>query len=150
MLMKKSLWVVALYLLLTGYAHAQISETKAIEYVRQLSPSVLDTTLPKGHFSDWLTRILGEDTTVEWELNDCGEQTGDPAIDKQRDLPVCVGIYAHLTDRRRLWITILVGTNNKGLIDSPAIYSVDLESDGQIRTIKRLSDLENALRQSSK
>ncbi|MCX6121702.1 MAG: hypothetical protein NTX44_08795 [Ignavibacteriales bacterium] len=142
---KNSIWVAAFCLFLTGYAQAQISEAHAIEYVKRISPSELDSTLPEGKLSDWLTKIFGKDATVEWELNDCGEQTGNPYVDKQRDLPICVEIYAKLAERRKLWITILVGTDQQGIIDSPAIYSLYLESDGQIRSFTRLSQVANAL-----
>jgi len=137
--------VFVLTLLPSTSAYGQIAEQEAIRHAKLMSPSVFDSTLPAGHFADWLAGVVGKNAVVEWELNDCGEQTGDPAVDKQRDLPFCVGVSVPLADQRRLGITILVGTMKKGFVNNPAIYDMVLESNGKFRTIKRLGDLGKAI-----
>ena len=129
---------------------AQISEDEAVKFVKNLSPSVLDSTLPGGHFSEWLTSIIGDSATVQWELNDCGEQSGDPAIDTLRDIPACVGVYVTFPDRRTLGLTIIVGTSRKGLTGHPAVYDLYLESKGTSVGVKRLRDLPDALKRSAR
>lgn len=128
---------------------AQISEDEAVKFVKNLSPSILDSTLPEGHFSVWLASVIGDSAMVQWELNDCGEQTGDPGIDKDRDVPSCVGIYVTFPDRRSLGLTIIVGTSRKGLTGHPAIYDLYLESKGTSVGVKRLRDLPVALKKSA-
>ncbi|MEX2090327.1 MAG: WD40 repeat domain-containing protein, partial [Bacteroidota bacterium] len=65
---------------------AQVTEDEAVAFAKRLSPSIIDSALPGGQFSDWLASIIGDSATVQWELNDCGEQTGDPTIDNDRDI----------------------------------------------------------------
>jgi hypothetical protein len=132
-------------LLLTASIQAQPSEQKTIEFAKRVSASVLDSTLAQAPFSEWLARLVGDSAVVQWELNDCGEQTGDSAIDNRRDIPLCVGVYVTLPDHRKLGIMMNVGTHNKGLAGDPAIFDMYLESEGKFRTIKRLSDFQSAL-----
>src|SRR5574337_1563894 len=80
---------------------AQISEDAAIKYVQKVSVAKLDSTLTGTPFADWLRGIIGKKATIEWELNDCGEQSGDPNVDKDRDIPACVGVNANLADGDR-------------------------------------------------
>ena len=68
----------SLSFLLAASTRAQITEQKAIGHVKQLSPSILDSTLPDGHFAGWLACVVGKDAVVEWELNDCGEKDVTP------------------------------------------------------------------------
>ncbi len=124
---------------------AQVSEDSAIDYVRKLSPSVLDSTLPKGQFSTWLKDILGNDDSVAWEMNDCGEQTGVPAVDSARNIPVCVQVIVHMADGRSCGIMISIGTVHRGLIGSPGVFDIYLEDHGKFRTIHRLSELRHIL-----
>ena len=127
---------------------AQPSEQKAIEFAKRLSVSLLDSTLPQARFSEWLAGLVGDSAVVQWELNDCGEQTGDSAIDNHRDIPICVGVDVTLPDHRKLGIMISVGTHDKGLVGEPAVFDMYLESEGKFRTMRRLGDLERTLRKS--
>ncbi|MBI3110785.1 MAG: hypothetical protein HYZ01_04340 [Ignavibacteriales bacterium] len=148
MLKNPFLFFLTLCLLPALPVQAQISEDEAIQYVKRLSPSALDSTLPEGHFSEWLVSIIGDSATVQWELNDCGEQTGDPAIDTLRDIPACVGVYVTFPDNRKVGIMIAVGTSNKGLAGPPVVYDLYLESKGTFLGVKRLRDLPAALKRS--
>ena len=56
---------------------------------------------------------------MQWEVNDCGEQTGDPALDRGRDIPAdgkrsMWGSYGTLsacihssTEPRQAWVAFL-------------------------------------------
>jgi hypothetical protein len=57
--------------------------------------------LPAQPLSVWLDSILPRRTTLIYELNDCGEQTGNPEIDHTRDMPICLGVEAVLLSRAR-------------------------------------------------
>lgn len=149
MLKKVLIFLSYLFLFPVASAQAQISETEAVAFVKHLSPSAIDSELPAGHFSDWLASIIGDSATVQWELNDCGEQSGDPAVDSLRDIPACVGVYVTFPDGRKLGIMIAVGTSNKGLAGPPVVYDLYLESNGKAQTVGRLRDLPNALSRSA-
>ena len=150
MLNKGFLFSVVFCLLPASSTQAQITEAEAVAFAKRLSPSAIDSALPAGHFADWLASIVGDSATVEWELNDCGEQTGDPAIDSLRDIPACVGVYVLFPDNRKLGIMIAVGTSNKGLAGPPVVYDLYLESDGKAQTVRRLRDLPNVLSRSAR
>ena len=54
-------------------------------------------------------------TPITWEVNDCGEQTGNPEADKGRDFPICVEAQATLQKKRTLSISVSVGTLQTGV-----------------------------------
>jgi hypothetical protein len=144
----RSPYFLAFCLLLAASSQAQPRNQKATEFVKRLSTSILDSTLPRARFSEWLAKVIGDNAVVQWEVNDCGEQTGDPAVDSLRDIPICVGVYVTLADHRKLGIMIAVGTHNKGLVGDPEVFDMYLESEGKFRSIRRLSDLQSTLKQS--
>ncbi len=150
MTLTKSITFLALCLVWIVGTQAQTSEQVAIEFAKGLSISRLDSTLPQARFSDWLAMIVGDSAGVQWELNDCGEQTGDSASDNHRDIPICVGVNVTLPDHRTLGIMIAVGTHNKGLAGDPAVFDMYIGSNGKFRTIRRLSDLQTTLKKSSR
>jgi hypothetical protein len=137
---------VGVFLVLTGAARSQITADKAIGVIDDLTASKLDPALPKTPFLLWLRELLGDTEKVQWELNDCGTLTGVPAIDDERDLPSCMEGTILLTGQRVLGIAILVGTERTGLAGAPRIANIYIESDGQVVYFKKLSELENALR----
>lgn len=49
---------------------------KLISRVKNISVATLDQALPEAGFEQWLQTEAGADTRLEWEVNDCGEQTG--------------------------------------------------------------------------
>jgi hypothetical protein len=91
---------------------------------------------------------IGDSAVVQWKLNDCGEQTGDPPVDTLRDIPTCIGVSVTLPDHRKLGITIAVGTDRKGLVGASEIVEMHLESRGHYLRLKRLSDLRSVVKQS--
>jgi len=49
----------------------------------------------------WIAGALPRGARVAWEINDCDEQNGDPALDAGRDFPTCVGITIDVPSRAR-------------------------------------------------
>jgi hypothetical protein len=86
----------------------------AIRAARQVMVQAIDPALPRLSFDEWLRQIIGSDAPVTWESNDCGEQTGNPAVDRGRDFPVCVEARVDLAAGRTLRISFMVGTLEKG------------------------------------
>jgi len=149
-IVNKSLCGLALFLLLSGPAIAQISADDAIDLLEEFPAAKLDTLLPKTPFLTWFKSVVGASAKLQWEVNDCGERTGVPMVDQQRDLPVCLEVSADLPDHRRVGVAVWVGTERRGLTDTPAVYDIYLQLAGQFYHVKRLSDLPKSLRQSQR
>src|SRR5690349_13861580 len=66
----------------------------AIKRVQELPANRLDAPLPRESFASWVKGLLGPGAELKWELNDCGEQSGDRESDSARDIPTCVEVDA--------------------------------------------------------
>src|SRR5262245_7481516 len=71
---------------------AQDRDSVIIETVKHIPVSRLDSTLSDTMFETWIRQFVGDSTMLRWEVNDCGEQTGIPAVDTANDLPTCVEV----------------------------------------------------------
>ncbi len=147
-------WVISLFCCRLALASSmgepsgfqQPAEDKAIEHVKHMPVSKLDSSLPDVMFAAWFERIAGKDAKVRWEMNDCGEQTGDPKIDRQNDMPMCVGAYADMPDGRKMAVLLSVGSVKKGIGDTARIFDAYLEVGGKQQRAKRLHNLEDSLK----
>ncbi len=121
-------------------------ETKLIALVKSTPVSKIDPALPAMRFDQWLRTEAGADARYEWEVNDCGEQTGAPGQNPS-EIPTCVEADAWLKDGREMVIMIAV-TNSS---DAPArrqsftVYFAQLITTRERITIKQLSDFPAAL-----
>ena len=82
-------------------------EKKAVATVQQVMVSQLDSQLPDRSFSSWFNQIVGAQSGVNWQLTDCGEQTGN-ATDRERDMPYCVEIVAITPNGRKAFVNVRV------------------------------------------
>jgi hypothetical protein len=103
-------------------ASAQLSDAQAIERVKNTIVREIDSTLPDKTLETWLRDVFGTDPKTTWEVNDCGEQTGDPAVDRNRDIPLCVGVAVTLSGQRVLHIQLAVGTVKTGFRREPPTF----------------------------
>ena len=78
---------------------------------------------------------------LAWEVNDCGEQTGDPEVDSERDLPICVEATITLTDGSRAGVLLGSGPRNPAL---RTVYVIRPESN-RVRSLDRLGELPGEL-----
>lgn len=124
---------------------AQTLETRAIARVKHTPASRLEAGLPKQRFADWFKKVVGPSAKIDWELDDCGEQTGTSA-DIGRDFPACVTAAAVLPDGRTVLVSIVVGTLKKGLVAAPAVRLIAIGRKGQFTDVPRLRDLPKAVR----
>lgn len=131
----------------TSHLHAQDlqQEDRAITFVKGTPVKDFDPALPKMRFERWLLDAVPARTNLLWELNDCGEQTGDPAIDSQRDIPICVETGGTLPDGRRFSIQVVIGTEKKPRLEKPAIRAIVIELNKRLAEVKRLRDLPKLL-----
>lgn len=121
-------------------------EDRAIHKAATTPAGRLDPALPLGErFFDWLQRICGDDCRWETELNDCGEATGDPELDRDRDLPACVSFSGRHPANVRIGIDVSVGTFEKGFVGEPRLRRVDLICGGQRQRLDAPSGLPAAL-----
>ena len=140
-----SLW---LFLLVSGlYAQSSPEEKKekeTIQHAKGLLVSTLDRSLPKVSL-EYFLKYESAGALIHWEVNDCGEQTGDPAVDKDRDLPTCVEADFDV-DHRAITIFIAVGTVNKAVSGAPALFSATItEPGGSIKSLRQLGELPKEL-----
>ena len=143
-IMRKIILCLCLLPLVCGlYAQSSPQEKKekdTIQHAKALLVSTLDRTLPKVSL-EYFLKYESAGATIHWEVNDCGEQTGDPAVDKDRDLPICVEADFDV-DHRAITIFIAVGTLNKGVSGSPALFSATIsEPGGAVKSLRQLGEL---------
>src|SRR5579859_5671656 len=96
----------AILLVLCAAAVAQdpnaARDAKLIAAAKQVSVQKLDQTLPDVSFEKLLEKESGADAKYHWELNDCGEQTGNP--NETGPVPLCVEVDSDLKDGRGIVI----------------------------------------------
>jgi len=114
-------------------------ETRAIRIARQIPASKLDPGLPNQPLEKWLAKAIGP--AIKWEANDCGEQSGDPAVDRGRDFPLCVDAIATLPGGRLAIVTIAMGTFKNGIARAPKLLRVNLGTIEHFDPVAKLSDL---------
>jgi hypothetical protein len=80
------------FLLSAGVPQAatQARDAEAIAAAKNASVQRIDPSLPDKPLEKWLREIVGHQARITWEVNDCGEQTGNPEDDKGRDFPMCI------------------------------------------------------------
>ena len=121
----------------------------AINIAKQTRVREIDNSLPDMPYEEWLLELAGAKTRVSWEVNDCGEQTGDLSIDHARDIPMCVESLVAFEGNTKLHVVLHVGFFNKGITAKSAyfFYAVIIKPDGhQDWSIKKLSQLPNAIK----
>ena len=149
-LLKNPLLSLTLMLLFWAPLRSQVTLEDAVDLLGQYRVSRLDSLLPRTPFLTWFKSVVGNSAKLEWEINDCGEQTGDATLDADRDFPSCIEVTATLPDQRKVGVAVAVGTVKKGLSGLPTVTSVYLEIGGQFYHLKRLSELPKAVTASEK
>jgi hypothetical protein len=149
--MKRNLIVLfgVVFVATTARAQSDLYEKRTIAYAKRLSVSELQKGLPAQRFADWFSDAVGSQAKINWEVNDCGEQTGTPT-DVGRDFPSCVEANAKLNDGRTAVIRIAVGTFEKGIWGPPSINYCFVEDRTGIRDAKSLGHLRRVLAESIK
>jgi hypothetical protein len=94
----------------------------AVLAAQRAPASQLSSSLPPTPLGTWL-RDQAPDGAFTWETDDCGEQTGNPQVDRARDLPLCASVQIDLPGGRRVSLSFLVGTAGRGVSGKAAFYS---------------------------
>jgi hypothetical protein len=125
-------------------SHSYQAEKAAIDRAKNQPVSSIDHSLPKLTLEFFLKCESGG-APITWEVNDCGEQTGDTATDQGRDFPMCVEADFD-QDHTAVSVMISVGTFKKGLVGTPELFSVSItEQNGASRPVRHLGDLRKEL-----
>jgi TonB family protein len=134
-----------LCVLMIGAPQIDSFEKQALSLVQAMPASDLDAKLPGRPFASWLEQILSAKAGVVWQLTECGKQIPRPD-ETARALPACVEITALLPDKRRVFITVSVGTFKEGLIGKPAFFSAVIEQKEKFYLVRQLYNLPEILR----
>ena len=124
-------------------APARLPEAEAVEAAKKAVVRHLDPTLPRTTFSAWLRDVSGPTLQTTWEVNDCREQTGNPDVDRGRDIPMCVQAHLTLGNKRDLYLLLVVGTSRKGVTSGPPsfFYGCITEAGAPIKWLKQLGEV---------
>lgn len=107
----------------------------------QVEPGLADETIDV-----WLAGVIGQQVPTVWGINDCGEQTGDPAVDKERDLPICGELEATLAPDRSVYLYFSLGTQSLGVLEGRDLWFVGILEPENTLTFESLSALAAHLR----
>ena len=138
----------SIILVLLALSSQQSSDAKAIEAAKNTNVHQIESSLPDKKFEQWLRDVAWAQAETQWEVNDCGEPSGDPALDKDRDFPMCAEAQVTLDGKRKLHVLLPVGTFKTGVRTGPAsfFYAVIVALDGSQTWIERLSQLPEAIK----
>jgi len=117
------------------------TEKIAIQRAKSLIVSSLDRSLPNVSLEFFL-KYEGGGGPIIWEVKNCGDQTGGPALDQEHGSPMCV--EADFEFNGRTGVTVLVpaaGTFKGGPSAVPGLISVTITESGTSRPVRHLSDL---------
>lgn len=142
-----SLGGLAIWLVISPQITAQtpLTESKAISYVQNIPISQLDGSLPNRPFGKWLEQTVGKEAGITWQLNDCGIAT-DAVEAFERDVPACAAVTAVTPEQRTVIVMVLIGSMKLGIQGKPHLHMIVLEEFGQLKELKKLSEIALALK----
>jgi hypothetical protein len=109
---------------------AQTVDAAAIAAAKAAIAATLAPSLPRVSLETWL-RDIARPAIVTWIASDCGEQTGNPALDRRRDVPLCADARLAMASERVLSLSFLVGTRHRGIGGKIALFAGQfIEPDG--------------------
>ena len=142
--------VAALLLVLCVLTAAQdpnaARDAKLIADAKRISVHKFDDVLPDLAFEKWLVKEAGADAKYHWEINDCGEQSGNP--NDTGPVPLCVEVDSDLKDGREIVIFIADDRPENARKTAPPdwkIFFAQLTTPHEKINLRRLSDLPAAL-----
>jgi hypothetical protein len=140
-------------LLLTVCLWAQQSVNKtekvAIQRAKGLIVSSFDRSLPNLSLEFFL-RYEGGGAPIKWGVNDCGDQTENPAMDNRRDHPMCVEADFEAKNRTAVAVLVSVGAFKAEPPGVPALLRVTItDRSGISRAVRHLGDLPMELQRPS-
>lgn len=122
---------------------SRVSDAVVIDAAKKTIVQTIDPKLPKVTFEEWLRGLVGPQPPITWGVNDCGEQTGNPAQDRGRDFPMCAEARVTLGPKHDMSLYLAMGTFGTGLGSKPpALWMGVLNTpDGKMQWIKTLTEV---------
>jgi hypothetical protein len=122
-------------------------DAAAIDAAKQVLVQAIDPALPRVSLEAWLRAIVGTEAATKWEVNDCGEQTGDPKQDEDRDFPMCAEAAVSLGSQRELHVSLAVGSFKKGVGGVPSLWAAYIRrASGSPEWLRGLAAIPSAIR----
>lgn len=115
-------------------------QRETINYAKKYPVSLLEPGLDAIPLEKWLETILGVHALIEWDIDDCGEQTGTSA-DRGRDFPMCVSTRTQLAENYIVTLSIQFGRFSRGVTGKPDIRSITMGPEMDGKWLDKLSDL---------
>ena len=125
------------------------ADAPAVLALRALPASVLEAALPDDPFEEVWRRTVGEKAEVCWEQNDCGEQTGDPATDRERQMPLCGEVWTKLPSGETAGVLVGLGTADAASAGRPVVRSAYLRDGARHEDFQRVGELLDRIRRLS-
>jgi TonB family protein len=116
-------------------------EKRAVADTQQILAQDLDPELPRLPFATWFKQLAGPRAGIVWQLSECG----DAPSPVTGEIRACVEANTILPDGRRVILMLTVGTFKRGVTGTPAFQFGVIEQEGELRTIRRLRDLQKQL-----
>jgi len=116
--------IIAVVLLLFNLAlpQSRARDRRIIGFARNLDVARLDRRLKRQPFEKWLKSVIGTRAAIEWEVDDCGEQDGNPSNPMNRNPPLCANARTKMADGNELGIALAVGSHKSGISGRPVVF----------------------------
>ena len=131
-------------LVVLGAAPQAPPQAAAISAAKNAVVQDMEKTLPRATFEAWVQGLVGAQAALKWSTNDCGEQTGNPALDKGRDFPICAEVQVAVAGDRQLSLSLMVGSTSRGLTVGPPMFrqgNISGPKGSEMISIEKLSDV---------
>jgi hypothetical protein len=131
-------------LVVLGAASQPPPQAAAISAARNAVVQDMEKALPRVTFEAWVQGLVGAQAALKWSTNDCGEQTGNPALDRGRDFPICAEVQVGLAGDRQLSLSLMVGSTGRGLTVGPPKFrqgNISGPKGSEMISIEKLSDV---------
>src|SRR3989442_12024540 len=92
-------------------------DSTIVSHVRRFAVGRIDSALGTGSFEAWLRNVMGSDSKIAWEVNDCGEGVDGGA----HPMPICVTADCRLLPHGRATVMMIVGNTEKGVVGPPQL-----------------------------
>jgi len=116
-----------------------------VGFAKSLPAKDFDKSLPSVPAEQWLASSLPPGIEAVWgsTVTDCGEQTGDPKIDRKRDMPLCAEIELKTKDNKLVgYLLLFVGTEKTGKTKEAAgLYYGYIKQGDKTTDLKNLQEI---------
>lgn len=140
---KRFLVIVLAAVVFCSLSRATRADDEGVKRALSLTARDFDRVLPDQPIGAWLRSNLPARYEVIWgeHITDCGEGTGT-AIDKERDMPICLEVVLKEGPEIKGYLALFVGTERRGLFKGGyGLYFGYLQHEGNRYNFKRLRDV---------